>query len=239
MEWWNLAFDDRYEVFESRLPKERRAVIDIGCGPGYFLKRGDVRGWHGLGIEPSLQASMHAKGLGIEVMNAFLNKATVRDIKRTFDAAHLSEVLEHVPDPLGILSMASSLLNKGGVIAVIVPNDYSPVQKVLRRKLGFRPYWLAPPHHINYFSFSSLSSLMEKAGFEVIEKAAMFPIDFFLLMGEDYVGNDRLGRACHAMRKRLDINLAEPELREFKKDLYRVMARHSIGREMIVYGVKA
>jgi len=66
----------------------------------------------------------------------------------------------------------------------------------------------------------------------------MFPMDFSLLMGDDYVTDGPLGRQCHAKRKSLDIMLSEPGLADFKKEMYRLMARHSIGREMVVYAVK-
>jgi hypothetical protein len=66
----------------------------------------------------------------------------------------------------------------------------------------------------------------------------MFPMDFFLLMGDNYVGNDSLGRASHSRRKSLDIMLNEPELKDFKKEMYSLMAKHGIGREMVIYGEK-
>ncbi|HEY4705871.1 MAG TPA: class I SAM-dependent methyltransferase [Thermodesulfobacteriota bacterium] len=237
LKWWDSVYDDRYDFFESRLPFGRRFVLDIGCGPGYFLKRGMDRGWRCTGIEPSKQAARHAAGLGVDVVNAFFNNDTAPSLG-TFDAVHLSEVLEHVPDPADVLKRAAGLLSRGGLICCVVPNDYSPVQKVLQEKLDYDPYWLAPPHHINYFSFASLSGLMERSGFRVIHSTAMFPIDFFLLMGDDYIGDDSLGRASHARRKSLDLMLGEPGLRAFKKELYELMARHGIGREMVVYGVK-
>ena len=237
LKWWNSVYDDRYAFLESRLSASRRAILDIGCGPGYFLKKVIDRGWKCFGVEPSRQAARHAAGLGIDVKNAFFNEETASSLGR-FDAVHLSEVLEHVPDPAEVLKRASGLLNKGGVICCVVPNDYSPVQKVLKDKLNFSPYWLAPPHHINYFSFSTLKGLMERSGFQVIHSTAMFPIDFFLLMGDNYIGDDKLGRASHARRKSLDLMLDEPLLKAFKKELYELMARHGIGREMVVYGVK-
>lgn len=238
LRWWETVYDDRYDFLESKLAGKRRRVLDIGCGPGYFLKRGLERGWKCLGVEPSRQAARHAKGLGVGVINAFFDDSTASSIKARFDAVHLSEVLEHVPDPAEVLKRAKGLLDAGGIICSVVPNDFSPVQKVLTGKLDFKPYWLAPPHHINYFTFSSLSELMRKTGFRVIGKTAMFPMDFFLLMGDNYVGNDTLGRASHARRKRLDIMLNEPELKGFKTELYSLMAKHGIGREMVIYGVK-
>lgn len=238
LRWWETVYDDRFEFLESRLGPGRRTVLDIGSGPGYFLKRGIERGWKCLGIEPSRQACEHARGLGAEVINAFFDDSTAALLKGRFDAVHLSEVLEHVPDPSGVLKTAYGLLEPGGILTAIVPNDFSPVQKVLTDRLNFNPYWLAPPHHINYFTFGTLSELMRKTGFEALEQTAMFPMDFFLLMGDNYVGNDELGRASHSRRKKLDIMLNEPELKGFKNELYSLMARHNIGREMVIYGVK-
>jgi len=232
--WWDGVYNDRYDFFESRLPASRRSVLDIGCGPGYFLKAG----MKGFGVEPSSRAAGHARSLGLEVMNTFFDSGLAAALGKRFDAVHLSEVLEHVPDPSMVLKAAGSLMDEGGLICCVVPNDYSPVQKVLKEKLHYKPYWLAPPHHINYFNFDTMKALLEKTGFSVAGATSMFPIDFFLLMGDDYVGNDELGRASHARRKRLDLMLGEPELKGFKKEMYELMAKHGIGREMIVYGEK-
>lgn len=239
--WWDLVHDERFEVFEAALGRERRRIIDIGSGPGFFLKRGMERGWKCLGIEPSVHAAAHAASLGVDVVNSFLDEKVVdtlvdRDV--TFDAAHLSEVLEHVPDPARILGLASSLLRPGGIVCCVVPNDYNPIQTVLRDELLFKPYWLAPPHHINYFDFSTLEGLMDRCGFDVVHRTAMFPMDLFLLMGDNYVGDDTVGRDCHNRRKRLEFFLSGPDLRQFKKELYSLMASHGIGRETVVFGVK-
>ncbi|MDO8427376.1 MAG: class I SAM-dependent methyltransferase [Deltaproteobacteria bacterium] len=238
LEWWESVYDDRLSLLESKLPDERRTMLDIGCGPGYFLKRASVRGWRCLGVEPSMQAATHARSIGVDVVNAFFDSTFPERAGRKFDAVHLSEVLEHVPDPASILKASARLLNSDGVVCCVVPNDYSPVQKVLKERLNFRAYWLAPPHHINYFTFDSLSGLLKRCGFKVIEKTSMFPIDFFLLMGDNYIGNDALGRASHLRRKMLDIMLSDPELKDFKKEMYGTMAKYGIGREMVIYGVK-
>ncbi len=236
LEWWNTVYDDRYGFLEGRLPEGRRRVLDIGCGLGHFLNRGRKRGWQTLGIEPSRQSSRHAQSLGLDVENTTFDEFELKG--GPLDAIHFSEVLEHIADPLWFLDKTKGLLADDGVICTVVPNDYSPVQKVLRERLGFKPYWVSPSQHINYFSFDSLAALLDRSGFKVIERTAMFPMDFFLLMGDDYVSDGQLGRQCHAKRKSLDIMLSEPGLADFKKEMYQLMARHSIGREMVVYAEK-
>ncbi len=238
IEWWNVVYNDRYDFFEKHLSPDHRDILDIGCGPGFFLKRGQERGWQCTGLEPSRQAASFALQHGFTVKNMFLHEADFVKNGEQFDVVHLSEVLEHIPDPRSICLEAYDVLKDGGLICIVVPNDYSSIQNVLRAEAGISPYWLAPPHHINYFNFESATQLLRSVGFEIMESQAMFPIDFFLLMGDNYIGNDALGRQCHLRRKNLDIMLNNKCLKTFKEEMYSLMAKHGIGREAIIYGRK-
>ena len=237
-EWWKLSYDDRYDSFEELLSKDRRKILDIGSGPGFFLKRGKERGWEITGVEPSKQAFEYSsKELGLNIYNMFLNQDTKNDLDR-FDIIHMSEVLEHIPDPRSLLNIAFEKLNPGGLVCVVVPNDYNPFQIALQNACGYNPWWVAPPHHINYFYFDSLSVLLEKVGYKVVHKESTFPIDMFLLMGRNYVCNDELGRECHKMRKNLELNLAKAGKNSTKRNLYTSLAQSGIGREIILIGQK-
>ena len=57
-------------------------------------------------------------------------------------------------------------------------------------------------------------------------------IDMFLLMGQNYVGNDSLGRKCHQMRMSFEQNLEKAGMGELKRDLYRKLASMGLGREI-------
>lgn len=237
-EWWNLSYDDRYDSFEEFLNKNKRKILDIGSGPGFFLNRGKERGWEVAGVEPSKQAFEYSsKQLGLNIYNMFLNENTKNDIDR-FDVIHMSQVLEHIPDPKGLLDIALEKLNANGLICIVVPNDYNPFQNTLRDACGYDPWWVAPPHHINYFNFDTLTALLGRTGFKVLLKEATFPIDMFLLMGKNYVGNDRLGRECHKMRKKLELNLSKAGENNTKRNLYMSLAKSGIGREIILIGKK-
>jgi SAM-dependent methyltransferase len=231
LEWWNTVYSERYERLEKLLPRTCRRILDVGSGPGYFLLHGRQRGWITKGIEPSKQAVAHSRGLGLEIVEDFL---TVRNAGRlgTFDVIHFSEVLEHVPDPKAMLEITKRCLAHKGLLHISVPNDYNPFQKVLREICGYKPWWIVPPHHINYFNARSLERLLVNSGFEVVMQTATFPIDAFLLMGDNYVGNDKLGRRVHQKRKTFEINLAKAGMSRLKRDLYSAMARLGIGREI-------
>jgi len=235
LDWWNLVYSERYDTFEELLPSDRRRLLDVGSGPGFFLLHGKQRGWQTLGVEPSAQAVTHSRELGLEIAEEFLTKEMVSQLG-TFDVVHMSEVLEHIPDPKEMLKLTHALLNPGGLICVVVPNDYNPFQQALRTVCDYEPWWVAPPHHINYFDFESLEQLLSTSGFEVILREATFPIDMFLLMGENYVGNDALGRQCHARRKELECNLAKANMNDLKRELYRALASIGVGREAQIIG---
>lgn len=232
--WTDLVYDERYEAFESLLPAGgSRSLLDVGSGPGFFLLRGRERGWRTLGIEPSSQSAAHSRGLGLEVVEEFLDERTAAGLG-TFDVVHLSQVLEHIPDPRALLRLVHGLVRPGGLACVVVPNDFNPFQLALRDACGFAPWWVAPPHHINFFDFDSLSRLMRECGFVEEVRDTSFPIDMFLLMGENYVGNDELGRACHARRKLFETNLARAGRGDLKRRLYGALAGLGLGREVVL-----
>ena len=66
-EWWNLIYKDRFDTFEELLSDcKRKKILDIGSGPGFFLKYGKERGWDTLGVEPSEQAAEFFKKYGVK-----------------------------------------------------------------------------------------------------------------------------------------------------------------------------
>ncbi len=236
-DWAELAQIDRLEIFEELLGRGRRRLLDIGSGPGFFLKTAQARGWDVLGVEPSRQAAAHARSLGVEVVEGFFNAKTAGDLGG-FDVVHLNNVLEHVPDPAAIVALARDALNPGGLICVGVPNDFSPFQIAGRASAGADAWWIVPQHHLNYFDFDSVGALLERSGFRVVGRTTSFPMEAFLMMGDDYTNNGDLGRACHKKRKRFDLALEAAGLRETRRAFYRALAEAGMGREAVVVAAK-
>jgi SAM-dependent methyltransferase len=235
--WGELAQTDRLEILETLLPPDRRRLLDVGCGPGFFLQTALRRGWLAHGIEPSRQAAAHARALGATVTEGFFNNASAAALGR-FDAINLSNVLEHVPDPGRLLQLAHGVLEPGGVICVTVPNEFSPLQIAGRAAISANDWWVAPPHHLNYFNFDSLTGLIARSGFAAKARTTSFPMEAFLMMGENYVNDPALGRACHHRRKKFDLAFEAAGLKETRRGFYRALAELGIGREAVVIAVK-
>lgn len=236
-EWATLAYQDRLDLFTSHLQSDQRTLIDIGSGPGYFLKYAADHGWRVEGIEPSRQAARHTRELGLRVTEAFFGSDTLPQMG-PFDVVHMNNMLEHVPNPKELVAQAAALTPIGGLICVSVPNDYNPLQELLRSQSGFDPWWVVPSHHLNYFTFDSLGDLLTANGFEIVSQTTSFPMELFLLMGDNYVGDDSTGRACHAKRKLFDLTLQHSGNGSLRRDLYQLFAKLGLGREAIVIGRK-
>jgi len=233
IEWWNLIYQYRYNLFESFLNNDERKILDIGSGPGHFLKTGKSRGWDVKGLEPNIDASKYSSNLGVDIIRDFFTNEISEQIG-LFDVINLGEVLEHLIDPTEFLFRVKYNLNKNGLISIIVPNDYNPFQMILHHNLNFNPWWLAPPYHLNYFSFDSLKILLEKVGFKVLNSESTFPIDIFLLMNDNYIGDEVKGREVHEKRKAFEIALLNSKNERLMNTLYQEFAKLNIGREIFI-----
>ena len=219
LDWWEIHYGLRYDYLESVLPEGRRRLLDIGTGPGFFALHGQKRGWEVKAIEPSRQAAAHVRGMGIDVYEGIFEEAILPDLGM-FDVVHMSNVLEHIPNPIDFVNWCHQLLRPGGILCIETPNDYSPFQEALRDGCGVAPWWAVPEHHINYFNFNSLNHLLSQHGFDVVHAEASFPMEMFLLMGKNYLGNDSVGRACHALRKSFEKNLVKADKKDLLAQLY-------------------
>lgn len=230
LEWWELAYAARLDLFAQRLGGKPGRILDVGCGPGFFLRHARNAGWATVGVEPADQAAEHARSLGLEVVQAPLSEAFSHGLGQ-FDVVYSHGVLEHLREPLSFMATARELLVAGGLLFVSVANDYNPLQQVLRESMGYPPWWLVPPQHINYFDLPTLRSAVERSGFEIIHNTATFPMELFLLMGDDYIRQPALGRASHGRRRAMELALARgnPGL---LSQLYESMAALGIGRQL-------
>lgn len=232
--WWMATYNNYYQLFE--LKTKGRKLLDIGSGPGYFLMCGQKRGWRTIGIEPSTPAARHSTKRGLVTVNDFFSYENAENLG-LFDVVHAAMVLEHVPDPTRFICDMKKMLKKSGLIAIFSPNDYNPLQAILRTKHKFKPWWVVPKHHLNYFTVKSMSHLLQRLGFVVEDVLGTYPLETFLLAGKNYVGDHVVGRACHAKRKTFEMGLYKKDATTIN-DLYRGLAAVGLGREFMIIARK-
>jgi SAM-dependent methyltransferase len=230
--FWALEHDDKLADWAGLLGRPSGVLLDVGCSGGLLLEHARARGWGVRGIEPSALAVAECARLGLDVARARWEELPPPE---GVDVVHAKLVLEHLTDPAAFVAWCREGLAPGGVLCLQAPNEFTPLQGAARAALELEAWWVAPPFHLNYFDFASLEGLLRAGGFEPAGRDATYPMEWFLLAGEDYVRDPALGRAVHGRRMALETALeATGERRAFHADL----AARGLGREAIVHAVR-
>lgn len=231
----HTLYTDIADVLDRNAPGKR--VLEIGCGMGQALdwlrRKG---GFEVYGIEPSETAAGIAAERGIPVFQGDFAGwlAAEESSGRRFDAILFLNVVEHLADPETLLSAARELLAKNGVLCVRVPNDFSEIQLHTQAALDKSAWWISVPDHIHYFTFDSLERFLARLGYEPFLRQGDFPMELFLLMGDDYLANPEEGKRCHKRRVTLEMTLGTA----LRQRLSRALADLGVGRNAMVFARK-
>ncbi len=151
------------------LPKVGGCFLDVGCSLGFFLLGvAEDRRWRAFGSEISPEAAAFARDrLGLDVRCGELADLGYPD--RFFDYVHVSNVLEHVRDPRGLLGECRRILKPGGTLYLSVPNGPVDSAGLVRYhcREGLPPR--SKDGHLFFFSRDALRVLFRACGFAVVE----------------------------------------------------------------------
>lgn len=231
---------DSYSIIEQiQKNQPEKSMLDIGCGEGWTLDYFLQRKWDVVGIDFGDFAikKYHPHLLeNLIVGNIYETLQTLHKQRKTFSVIMLDNVLEHVKDPISLLQQVKNLAHSSTVFVIKVPNDFSLLQTyLLENALIEKPYWVAYPDHLAYFTKESLTSAVQSVGWSVVDLLADFPIDFFLLNQHSNYYNDRSkGKEAHNVRTNFT-NYLHQHSPEKKRDFFRSLASIGLGRQLIAF----
>lgn len=158
-------------------------LLEVGCGNGKRLNRLRKLGWTVTGQEIDPVAGEGViKNLGIAVHVGPLESMNLAD---QYDVILMSHVIEHIHDPVALLSTCYRLLKHDGTLIVLTPNTGS----YGHRKFGAGWRGLEPPRHLHLFTPSNLTQVIQKAGFECLQVRTT-PIGAFAIGQNSLVSRD-------------------------------------------------
>jgi 2-polyprenyl-3-methyl-5-hydroxy-6-metoxy-1,4-benzoquinol methylase len=133
----------------------KRAILDFGCGTGYFLSSCKKNGWDVTGIEPDPDARKRASENINQDVYPTLNHISS---DKNFNIITLWHVLEHVHELNETLIQLKKLLDKSGKLVIAVPNIGSFDART------YKDQWAAydVPRHLYHFSQDTMKVLLDK-----------------------------------------------------------------------------
>ena len=139
----------------------RGRLVEVGCGPGFFLAAARSRGYEVIGLEPNLAYDGRLRQLGIPIVHEFVEDNSLP--RHSFDVVYHCDLLVHFPDPIRSLAAMCDLLSPTGVLCFEVGllGGISPSWYTLVGKIGLG-------QHLWLYSDRAFRNLMRKAGLEIV-----------------------------------------------------------------------
>lgn len=143
--------------------KPSGTLLDVGCATGLFMQKAQQFGFNVYGFDVSAYATRIAQ----KRHPGRVKLTTVSEARyqlKYFDVITLFDVIEHLQDPRQDLKNLKKFLKPDGML-VINTGDASSLLAHLQGKSW---HYFSPPQHLFFFSRSTLTTLLQQAGFEVL-----------------------------------------------------------------------
>jgi SAM-dependent methyltransferase len=149
-----------HELIQFMLASARpSSLFDFGAGSGDLVLAASTYGITAVGIEVDQRSVRLARERGVVIHER------LDELEHPCDAATISHVLEHVDDPVGLLTDIRSHLTPGGLLVVAQPNAGGLLPRLLSDHWSG---WVVN-EHLWHFTPRSLIIALERAGFAIVQ----------------------------------------------------------------------
>lgn len=133
-------------------------ILDVGCGNGRLLLRLRNMGFTNLeGVDPYVESDIdYANGVSVR-------RGEIDSVTGCYDLVMMHHSLEHVPDPVSMLTAVAKITSPKGCLLIRVPVVDCEAWDI------YRENWvqLDAPRHLHLFSRKSIETLAMRCGFVV------------------------------------------------------------------------
>lgn len=143
-------------------------MLEVGCSVGNTLQAAKNLKINHLGIDISLFAVNFCKDMGLNAECVSIEHLIMQ--KERYDLIFMQHVLEHFTHPAIVLTQCHQLLNKNGLILILVPNSrYKRAEKKREQHRFYNKKGVGAEHY-TYFNYTTLSAMLQSSGFNVLQK---------------------------------------------------------------------
>jgi SAM-dependent methyltransferase len=138
--------------------EEQAALLDIGCGTGWFGHRLRQRGLRVTGVDPSGAMLARARSR-LPVVRGIASRLPFAD--RSFDSAYMIAVLDFVPDPVAVLREARRVVRGRVAVIALASSSWLGLRRRVSARMGHPVFGQA-----RFYSRRRLLELAREAGAE-------------------------------------------------------------------------
>lgn len=144
----------------------KKRVVEIGCGKGYFLNRLCERGDNvGVGVDTTYIGPTHSPDGRVSFIKELYDE---RHARLAADVVLCRHVIEHVPDPMGLLRSVRRSLDGRPHAQVYFE---TPELLWILENFVVQDFFY---EHCSYFTAHSLAFAFRRAGFRAVEASPAF-----------------------------------------------------------------
>lgn len=148
--------DSLIQQLISKTLLEKKRILEIGCGDGYFLKKllNETDKNFGIGYDPSYNESNESLD-DIRIEKKFFDDTCKEDA----DLIISRHTIEHIPEPIKFLKDIRKISKLNTRIFIETPD----VEWILKNSV----FWDITYEHCSFFSKNSISTALQISGFQI------------------------------------------------------------------------
>ena len=168
--WSKSYYEEGVEDLIGMMPSKTKDVLSIGCGRGATEGILVEQGMRVTAVPLDSVIGACAKARGVEIVPSDSEKALDALSGRSFDCILFMNVLEHLPNPVGILSRYAKLLSADGVVLISVPNvNHIKVwHDLLRGGITWRQRYDFEKSRLHFTTMNVVKRWLKRSGMKVV-----------------------------------------------------------------------
>jgi len=164
----------------AELPRDSEArILEIGCATGGTGEAALATGRAGFyrGVEFDPDSAERARSVLTDVVCANVETIDPALIADAYDVLILSEVLEHLVDPWGVMKVLARFVKPGGRVFASSPNisHHKVIRSLLAGRFEYETEGVMDRTHVRWFTPASYRAMFEQAGFETLSVGPVAP----------------------------------------------------------------
>jgi 2-polyprenyl-3-methyl-5-hydroxy-6-metoxy-1,4-benzoquinol methylase len=227
----------RREIFKPRADRVLRKLEEEGIASFLLVEVGAAFGWFCeeikeanpqakvIAIEPSNSLAETCRKKGIDTKNVAIENL---ELDEQADVVVAFEVIEHIFSPKEFMSQIDRILKPGGMVFLSCPNLHGFDVQVLGLKSSAFQH-----EHLNYFTPSSVTLLLNQAGFTEVEVSTPGELDVDIVK-QMFDNNNSI--LLHNQFIAHILSLENPQL---NNSLQKFLAKESLSSHMWIVGKKS